>query len=45
MKRFLAFAFGLERQLREKRDVDIIDRNADRLNREAMDMWEYQQLA
>jgi hypothetical protein len=29
---------------RDRRDIDIIDRNADRLNREAADALEYQQL-
>jgi metal-responsive CopG/Arc/MetJ family transcriptional regulator len=33
----------LEKAGRDRRDLDIIDRNADRLNREAMDALEYQQ--
>lgn len=34
----------LERQKRDRRDLEIINRNAERLNREAMDTLEYQQL-
>jgi len=34
----------LERQARVQRDIEIINRNAERLNREAMDTLEYQQL-
>jgi hypothetical protein len=30
--------------MRDQKDLDIIDRNADRLNREAMDVLGYQQL-
>src|SRR5260370_26560422 len=34
----------LERQMRDRRDIEIINRNAKRLNREALDTLEYQQL-
>jgi hypothetical protein len=34
----------LESEERDRRDIEIIDRNADRLNREAADTLEYQQL-
>jgi hypothetical protein len=34
----------LEKQARDRKDIEIIDRNAERLNREAMDTLEYQQL-
>jgi metal-responsive CopG/Arc/MetJ family transcriptional regulator len=40
----LAYLAQLERQARDQKDVGIIDRNAERLNREAMDALEYQQL-
>jgi metal-responsive CopG/Arc/MetJ family transcriptional regulator len=40
----LAYLAHLERQARDRKDVEIIDRNAKRLNREAMDTLEYQQL-
>ena len=33
----LAYLAQLERQARDRRDVEIIERNAERLNREAMD--------
>ncbi len=39
-----AYLAGLEKQARDQRDIDIIDRNARRLNREAMETLEYQQL-
>ena len=41
-----AFAYLalLERQARDRRDAVIIDQNAARLNREALDTLEYQQL-
>ena len=32
------------RRVREHRDIEIIDRNAERLNRQALDTLEYQQL-
>jgi hypothetical protein len=35
---------GKNRQSRDRKDVEIIDRSAERLNREAMDTLEYQQL-
>jgi hypothetical protein len=34
----------MERQARDRRDIEIISRNAERLTREAMDTLEYQQL-
>jgi hypothetical protein len=39
-----AYLAHLEKQARDRRDIEIIDRNAERLNREAMDTLEYQQL-
>jgi len=39
-----AYLARLERDARDKRDMDIIDRNAKRLNREAMDTLKYQQV-
>jgi metal-responsive CopG/Arc/MetJ family transcriptional regulator len=39
----VAYLAHLERQARERKDIEIIDRNAGRLNREAMDALEYQQ--
>ena len=40
----LAYLAQLERRARDRKDIEIIDRNAARLNREAMDTLEYQQL-
>jgi metal-responsive CopG/Arc/MetJ family transcriptional regulator len=40
----LAWLAHLERQMRDQKDARIIDRNADRLNREAMDVLGYQQV-
>ena len=34
----------LEREARDRKDLEIINRHADRLNREAMDTLEYQRL-
>lgn len=39
-----AYLAHLERTKREARDVEIIDRNAERLNAEARDVLEYQRL-
>ena len=39
-----AYLAHLEREQRDRRDREIIDRNAARLNREARDTLEYQQL-
>jgi len=39
-----AYLIQLERQARDLRDIAIIDRAADRLNREALDTLDYQQL-
>jgi hypothetical protein len=36
---------ALERQERDRKDIEIIDRHAERLNREAMDTLDYQQLS
>jgi metal-responsive CopG/Arc/MetJ family transcriptional regulator len=43
-KAALAYLSNLERQARDRKDIEIINRNADRLNREAIDALEYQQL-
>ena len=40
----LAYLARLEREKREQRDIQIINRNATRLNREAMDTLGYQRL-
>lgn len=40
----LAWLANLERQARDRKDIEIIDRNAHRLNREAVDTLQYQQL-
>jgi metal-responsive CopG/Arc/MetJ family transcriptional regulator len=40
----LAYLANMERQTRDRRDIEIIDRHAERLNREAMDTLKYQQL-
>jgi hypothetical protein len=40
----VAYLDRLERQERDRRDVEIINRNAARLNREAMDVLGYQKL-
>ena len=40
----LAWLAHLERQMRDRKDIEIIDRNAARLNREAMDVLGYQQV-
>ena len=40
----VAYLAQLERGARDQRDIEIIDRNAERLNREAMDTLEYQQV-
>lgn len=40
----LAYLAQLEKQARDRKDIEIIDRNSTRLNREAMDTLEYQQL-
>ena len=39
-----AYLSRLEREERDQRDLEIIDRNARRLNREAEDVLGYQQL-
>ncbi|MBI3473714.1 MAG: hypothetical protein HY013_20350 [Candidatus Solibacter usitatus] len=38
----LAYLAHLERQARDQRDIAIVNRHADRLNREAIDVLEYQ---
>ena len=40
----VAYLAQLERRARDQRDLEIIHRNADRLNREALDTLEYQKL-
>lgn len=40
----VAYLARLEREARDRRDIEIIERNADGLNREAIDTLEYQQL-
>jgi len=40
----IAWHAHLERAERDRRDIEIINRNAARLNREAKDTLEYQQL-
>jgi len=40
----LAYLALLERRSRDLRDIEITNRNAGRLNREAMDVLEYQQI-
>ena len=40
----LAYLAALERQQRDRKDLEIINRNAERLNREAADILEYQTL-
>lgn len=40
----LAYLAGRKRQERDRRDLEIINRNAKRLNREAKDTLQYQQL-
>jgi metal-responsive CopG/Arc/MetJ family transcriptional regulator len=40
----LAYLAHIEREKRDQKDLEIINRNAERLNREAMDTLEYQRL-
>jgi metal-responsive CopG/Arc/MetJ family transcriptional regulator len=40
----VAYLAHLERQARDQRDLEILDRHAERLNREAHDTLEYQKL-
>jgi metal-responsive CopG/Arc/MetJ family transcriptional regulator len=40
----LAYLDHLARQERDRRDIEIINRNADRLNRESADVLGYQQI-
>jgi hypothetical protein len=40
----LSYLAQLERQVLDRKDIEIIDRHAERLNREAMETLEYQQL-
>ena len=40
----VAYLAQMEAQIRDQRDLQIIDQNADRLNREALDTLDYQQL-
>jgi hypothetical protein len=39
-----AYLLRIEREERDRRDAEIINRNAKRLNREATDTLEYQRL-
>jgi hypothetical protein len=39
-----AYLARLERQAQDRKDIEIIDRHAARLNREAMDTLDYQRL-
>jgi len=39
-----AYLLNLERQARDLKDIEIINRAAERLNREALDTLDYQQL-
>jgi metal-responsive CopG/Arc/MetJ family transcriptional regulator len=39
-----AYLRNLRRELRDRRDIEIINRNADQLNREAADVLEYQRI-
>ena len=39
-----AYLAGLERAERDRRDLEVINRNAERLNREAADTLQYQRL-
>ena len=39
-----AYLAQLERDARNRRDIKIINRNAERLNREAMDTLDYQRI-
>jgi metal-responsive CopG/Arc/MetJ family transcriptional regulator len=41
----LAYLAHIEREKRDQKDIEIINRNAERLNREALDILEYQRLA
>jgi metal-responsive CopG/Arc/MetJ family transcriptional regulator len=40
----LAYLAQRERRARDRKDIEIIGRNAERLNREAMDALDYQRL-
>jgi metal-responsive CopG/Arc/MetJ family transcriptional regulator len=40
----VAYLAKLERHQRDQKDIEIINRHAERLNREALDTLEYQQL-
>ena len=40
----VAYLSQLEREARDRRDIDLIERHAERLNREAMDTLDYQKL-
>ena len=43
-KAALIYLESLEKQARDRKDIEIINRHAKRLNREALDTLEYQQL-
>ena len=40
----VAYLAHLEREVRDRRDFEIIEQDAERLNREAIDTLDYQQL-
>ena len=40
----MAYLARLEREARDRKDIEIINRNAKRLNREAMDTLTYQEV-
>jgi len=40
----VAYLARLEREARDNKDIEIIERNAKRLNREAMDALKYRQI-
>jgi metal-responsive CopG/Arc/MetJ family transcriptional regulator len=44
-KAALAWLANLDRHARDRKDIEIINRNARRLNREAMETLEYQRLS
>jgi metal-responsive CopG/Arc/MetJ family transcriptional regulator len=44
LERAAAYLAHFERQERDRKDVEIINRNAARLNREAKDTLDYQQI-
>lgn len=41
----ISYLAAIERESRDRKDREIIDRNAERLNREALDALSYQEIA